>query len=129
MATTDRTTDREQHEENRPDPEPLAGRTGFERDLLFTVARLEGTNPAGVAIGDELEDHYCEEINQGRLYQNLRSLVDEGCVRTLPLDGRTKAYRLADRVRERLVAHHDWERECLTDDGDGDDGGPTDDGM
>lgn len=126
MATTDPTTDRVQTEEHRPDPEPLAGLTGFERDLLFTIARLEGTNPAGVAIGDEIEAHYGEEINRGRLYQNLRRLVDAGRVRTLPLDGRTKVYRLADPTRERLVAHLDWERECLVDDEETGDGGADD---
>ena len=65
---------------------------------------------------EELEAHYGEEINQGRLYQNLRSLVDANHIHTLPLDGRTKVYRLTDRTREELVAHLDWQRECLADD-------------
>lgn len=107
---------RAEDDPSRPDPEPLAGLIGFERDLLFTVARLEGSNPHGVAVREELEAHYDEEINQGRLYQNLRSLVDADRVHTLPLDGRTKVYRLTDRTREELAAHLDWQRECLRDD-------------
>jgi hypothetical protein len=107
---------RAEENRSRPDPEPLAGLIGFERDLLFTVARLEGSNPHGVAVREELEAHYDEEINQGRLYQNLRSLVDADRVHTLPLDGRTKVYRLTDRTREELAAHLDWQRECLSDD-------------
>ncbi|WP_135852243.1 helix-turn-helix transcriptional regulator [Halorussus salinus] len=105
-----------EEDRSRPDPEPLAGLIGFERDLLFTVARLEGSNPHGVAVREELEAHYGEEINQGRLYQNLRGLVDADRVHTLPLDGRTKVYRLTDRTREELAAHLDWQRECLADD-------------
>ena len=131
MATKNQPSDSARHDENRaeddqnrheddenrveddgsrPDPEPLAGLIGFERDLLFTVARLEGSNPHGVAVREELEAHYGEEINQGRLYQNLRSLVDADHIHTLPLDGRTKVYRLTDTGQQHLRRRAaDWQ--------------------
>ncbi len=94
-------------------PRPLAGMTGFKRDLLLTVARLSGTNPYGKVIKQELEDHYGEPINHGRLYQNLDELVGNGLVEKLPLDGRTNVYRLTNRAETQLRAHRQWEDECL----------------
>lgn len=94
-------------------PQPLAGMTGFKRDLLLTVARLSGTNPYGKVIKQELEDHYGEPINHGRLYQNLEELVEADLVTKLPLDGRTNAYRLTDGAESQLRAHRRWEDECL----------------
>lgn len=95
------------------DPRPLAGVTGFKRDLLLTVARLSGTNPNGQAVKQELQEHYGEPVNHGRLYRNLDELVEAGFVRKLPLDGRTNVYRLTSRGDERLRAHREWEDECL----------------
>ncbi|TKX76241.1 PadR family transcriptional regulator, partial [Halorubrum sp. SD626R] len=37
--------------------------TGFQRDLLYVVAGLDG--PHGLAIKDELGDYYEEEIHHG----------------------------------------------------------------
>jgi DNA-binding PadR family transcriptional regulator len=39
--------------------------TGFQRDLLYTIAGQE--EPHGLAIKDELEDYYETEIHHGRL--------------------------------------------------------------
>ena len=124
----------EQANEDPPDSEPLTGLTGFERNLLFAITRLDGTNPHGVAIKEELERHYDEEINRGRLYMNLRRLEEDGHVESVPLDGRTNVYRVTDRTRELLAAHREWERECLAagrGDGDasgGGEGGEDEDG-
>lgn len=52
--------------------------TGFQRDLLYTIAGFE--EPHGLAIKDELEDYYEKEIHHGRLYPNLDTLVDKGLV-------------------------------------------------
>lgn len=106
--------------ERPEEPRPLAGLTGFQRDLLFVIARTEEERPNGVRINEELEAHYGGTINNGRLYQNLRELVDEELVATRPLDGRTNAYRLTPLARERLDAFREWARRCLCErEGDG----------
>lgn len=94
---------------------PLTETTGFQRNLLLSIASLEGTNPNGVEIKRTLEQHYDEDLNEGRLYQNLRELLTTGHVEKLPLDGRTNAYYLTDQGRERLLAHRQWADDCLTD--------------
>ncbi len=39
--------------------------TGFQRDILYVTVGLE--EPHGLAIKDELDDYYEQEINHGRL--------------------------------------------------------------
>lgn len=99
------------------EPQPLAELTGFQRDVLFVVINLGGTNPNGVHVKRELREAYGNEINHGRLYQNLRELVDEGFVEKRPVDGRTNAYRASAAAREYLEAHAAWSQWCLLDDG------------
>lgn len=89
-------------------PQPLAGLTGFQRDVLFVVANLEGQGPNGKTIKHELDDYYAETVSNGRLYQNLRELTDDGFVERYPIDGRTNAYQLTDPGCERLEAHSEW---------------------
>lgn len=101
--------------------QPLAGLTGFQRDLLFVTFRLRESDPHGQRIKSEVDEHYGTEINEGRLYQNLESLVEDGYLRKRPLDGRTNGYRLTDRARTRLEASHVWEAECLFGETDRDD--------
>lgn len=43
--------------------------TGLQRDLLYVIAGL--TEPHGLAIKEELEDYYEQEVHHGRLYPNL----------------------------------------------------------
>ena len=93
--------------------QPLAGLTGFQRDLLFVTTRLSDSDPNGQRIRSEIAEHYDAEINQGRLYQNLDALVEDGYMRKRPLDGRTNVYRLTDAGLARLKASHRWEAECL----------------
>lgn len=102
---------------NTPDePQPLSDLTGFQRDLLFVIAHLDGENPNGVRIRRELREAYGDEINHGRLYQNLRELVNEGLVEKRPVDGRTNAYRVSATTREYLQAHAAWIEWRLLDD-------------
>lgn len=117
MVTDDTSRDDASPTSDRPISEPLSGLTGFERDLLFVVARLGGSNPHGVAVKETIECYYDEDVNRGRLYQNLRRLADADLVQTVPIDGRSKAYRLTDRACERLEAHRNWMTNCLGDDG------------
>lgn len=95
------------------EPQPLSRLTGFQRDVLFVLAHLDGTNPNGVAVKGELRECYGGAINHGRLYQNLRDLVEEGLVEKRPVDGRTNAYQLSASARECIEAHTAWETDCL----------------
>ncbi len=74
--------------------------TGFQRDLLQAIRHCtrEGTTPTGQEIKDHLETNYAEEINNGRLYQNLNELVERDLLEKGFVDGRTNTYRLSDRA-------------------------------
>lgn len=87
--------------------------TGFQRDLLFVLVKIEDQNPHGKVIKRELGKHHADEINTGRLYQNLRELNSYGLITTQPIDGRTKAYQLSELGYEWLEAYHEWIMECL----------------
>ena len=86
--------------------------TAFQRDLLYIIAGLE--NPHGLAIADELTDYYNKEIQHGRLYPNLDTLVDKGLVQKEQEDGRTNSYSLTERGRRELKARREWEDHYLT---------------
>lgn len=81
--------------------------TGFQRDLLYTIAGLE--EPHGLAIKDELEEYYGKEIHHGRLYPNLDTLVDKGLVEKGTIDRRTNLYTLTARGRREIEARREWE--------------------
>ena len=81
--------------------------TGFQRDLLYTIAGLD--QPHGLAIKEELEEYYESEIHHGRLYPNLDTLVDKGLVEKGELDRRTNFYTLTRRGRRELEDRRDWE--------------------
>ena len=81
--------------------------TGFQRDLLYVIAGLE--DPHGLALKDDLEDHYNREVHHGRLYPNLDTLANKGLIEKGQLDRRTNVYALTDRGRRELEARRDWE--------------------
>ena len=81
--------------------------TGFQRDLLYTIAGQE--EPHGMAIKDELEDYYEAEIHHGRLYPNLDELVDKGLVEKGQLDRRTNSYTITQRGHREIDARREWE--------------------
>lgn len=70
----------------------MFGLTGFQRDLLYVISGLD--EPHGLAVKDELEDYYESQIQHGRLYLNLDTLVDKGLVEKGTQDKRTNVYRL-----------------------------------
>lgn len=81
--------------------------TGFQRDLLWTILDLQ-SDPAtertyGLALKEELERQYENEIFHGRLYPNLDELVEYGLVEKQELDRRTNEYRLTGAGRALLV--------------------------
>ncbi|GAB7119730.1 PadR family transcriptional regulator [Natrinema sp. JCM 9743] len=81
--------------------------TGFQRDLLYTIAGQD--DPHGLAIKEELEDYYEKEIHHGRLYPNLDEIVDKGLVEKGELDQRTNYYTITARGRRELEARRKWE--------------------
>lgn len=85
--------------------------TGFQRDLLYVIANFE--EPHGLAIKDELEDYYEQEINHGRLYPNLDELVDKSLVEKGELDKRTNYYTLTQRGRREITARREWENQYV----------------
>ena len=86
--------------------EPLADLTGFQRDLVAAVKRLD--EPHGLGIKAELEHWYEKEIHHGRLYPNLDTLVEKGLVIKSAKDDRTNEYRLSARGRRAHQAHVAW---------------------
>ncbi|WP_276271692.1 PadR family transcriptional regulator [Haloarcula litorea] len=86
--------------------------TGFQRDLLYVIAGLD--EPHGLAIKEELEDYYESDVNHGRLYPNLDTLVEKGLVEKGQLDRRTNVYTLTGRGRRELDARQDWESQYVS---------------
>jgi hypothetical protein len=87
--------------------------TGFQRDLVFVLARLSGTRPNGVTVREALDRVADRSVTDARLYQNLRELHDTGLVAKRPIDGRTNAYRLQDEATWAMQEYVDWTRSCL----------------
>jgi len=87
--------------------------TGFQRDLLYVIAGMD--EPHGLAIKDEIEGYYGTEINHGRLYPNLDTLVEKGLVEKGQIDQRTNSYSLTQRGERELAARNEWEQEYYPD--------------
>lgn len=81
--------------------------TGFQRDCLVVIAGLDA--PKGLAIKEELDEYYGSEINHGRLYPNLDTLVQAGLIEKGQIDDRTNSYSLTDEGRELLTERYEWE--------------------
>jgi DNA-binding PadR family transcriptional regulator len=81
--------------------------TGFQRDLLFIVAGLDGPN--GLTVKDELEQYYGQEVRHGRLYPNLDTLVEMGLVEKGQKDRRTNEYTLLPPGRQELRSRLEWQ--------------------
>ncbi|SER71321.1 PadR family transcriptional regulator [Natrinema salaciae] len=85
--------------------------TGFQRDLLYTIAGQD--EPHGLAIKAELEEYYEKEIHHGRLYPNLDTIVDKGLVEKGEVDRRTNYYSVTARGRRELAARREWEDQYI----------------
>jgi DNA-binding PadR family transcriptional regulator len=84
---------------------PRGELTLFRVELLFAIAYIdEHTDgvPYGLEIERELErpHRYAGDVNHGRLYPNLDSLVEAGLVEKGRVDDRTNEYALTDDGRE-----------------------------
>lgn len=78
--------------------------TGFRRDLLAVISRVEQTNDLvyGLRIKELMEVRYGTEVNHGRLYPNLDALVELGLVEKAEHDKRTNEYALTVTGRDVL---------------------------
>lgn len=83
--------------------------TGFQRDLLYGIAAID--EPYGLAIKSHLEDYYETDLNHGRLYPNLDTLVEKALVEKGEYDRRTNLYTLTKRGRREMKARREWENE------------------
>ena len=66
--------------------------TGFQRDLLYVIAGAD--QPSGQDVKDEIEQYYRSEINHGRLYPNLDTVVNKELIEKGQLDRRTNYYAI-----------------------------------
>jgi DNA-binding PadR family transcriptional regulator len=85
--------------------------TGFQRDLLYCIAGLD--EPYGLGIKSELETYGNTEINHGRLYPNLDTLINKGYLTKSSLDDRTNEYELTEEGRRLIADRREWEAEKL----------------
>ncbi|WP_101296106.1 PadR family transcriptional regulator [Halegenticoccus soli] len=85
--------------------------SGSQRDLLVVIAGFE--HPSGQDIKEELEHVYEEEINHGRLYPNLDTLVQQDYVEKGTLDRRTNFYAVIDHGLDTLREWAEWQRETV----------------
>lgn len=79
--------------------------TAFQRAILATLAEEARY---GLAIKRELESYYGSEVNHGRLYPNLDSLVEMGLVAKSQLDRRTNEYALTEDGHDAIVDQLTW---------------------
>ncbi|MDG5820569.1 PadR family transcriptional regulator [Natronococcus sp. A-GB7] len=83
--------------------------TGFQRDLLYVIAGAD--QPSGQDIKSEIEQYYSSEINHGRLYPNLDTLVNKGLVEKGELDRRTNYYAITDDGERTIRNRREWEQQ------------------
>ena len=69
--------------------------------------------PHGLSIKEEIESHYSNEINHGRLYPNLDRLVEMSFVEKGEIDQRTNSYTLTERGRREIEARYEWESQYV----------------
>jgi DNA-binding PadR family transcriptional regulator len=79
--------------------------TAFQRNILAILAEEARY---GLAIKRELEEYYGSEVNHGRLYPNLDSLVELGLVEKSELDKRTNQYTLTEKGRAAVLGQLEW---------------------
>ncbi|PGF14501.1 PadR family transcriptional regulator [Natrinema sp. CBA1119] len=85
--------------------------TGFQRDLLYVIA---GANqPSGQDVKEEIEQYYSDEINHGRLYPNLDTVVNKDLVEKGQLDRRTNYYTITEDGEEAIKDRRAWESQYI----------------
>ncbi|WP_394328131.1 PadR family transcriptional regulator [Natrinema hispanicum] len=79
---------------------------GFQRDLLYVIAGAD--QPSGQDVKDEIEQYYSSEINHGRLYPNLDTVVNKELVEKGQLDRRTNYYAITDEGEQAIEDRREW---------------------
>ena len=85
--------------------------TGFQRDLLYVIAGAD--QPSGQKVKEGVEGYYTTEINHGRLYPNLDTLVNKELVEKGELDRRTNYYSISDTGVEAIEERREWESQYV----------------
>lgn len=85
--------------------------TGFQRDLLYVIAGAD--QPSGQDVKDEIESYYSADINHGRLYPNLDTLVNKALVEKGQLDRRTNYYEISEQGLQTIEERREWERQYI----------------
>ncbi|WP_121743235.1 PadR family transcriptional regulator [Natronorubrum halophilum] len=85
--------------------------TGFQRDLLFVIAGAD--QPSGQDVKEEIEQYYSTEINHGRLYPNLDTIVNKDLVEKGQLDRRTNYYAITDDGEQAIEDRQEWVSQYL----------------
>lgn len=85
--------------------------TGFQRDLLYVIAGAD--QPSGQDVKEDVEQYYTAEINHGRLYPNLDTLVNKELVEKGQIDRRTNYYAITDDGEERIRERREWEAQYV----------------
>ncbi|AHG01907.1 PadR family transcripitonal regulator (plasmid) [Halostagnicola larsenii XH-48] len=85
--------------------------TGFQRDLLYVINGAD--RPSGQDIKEEAEQYYNADINHGRLYPNLDTIVNKQLVEKGQLDRRTNYYAITDAGKDIIQERRDWENQYL----------------
>ncbi|AFO57559.1 MULTISPECIES: PadR family transcriptional regulator [unclassified Natrinema] len=80
--------------------------TGFQRDLLYVIVGTD--QPSGQDVKDEIEQYYSSEINHGRLYPNLDTVVNKDLVEKGQLDRRTNYYAITDEGEQAIEDRREW---------------------
>lgn len=79
--------------------------TAFQNNILSVLAEEPRY---GLAVKRALESYYDAEVNHGRLYPNLDTLVTEGLVEKNELDKRTNEYALTEAGEEAVLDNLKW---------------------
>jgi PadR family transcriptional regulator, regulatory protein PadR len=85
--------------------------TGFQRDLLYVIK--SANQPSGQDIKEEIEKYYSGEINHGRLYPNLDTLVNKELIEKGELDRRTNYYAITDTGEQAIQDRREWEEQYV----------------
>ncbi|WP_224450308.1 PadR family transcriptional regulator [Haloprofundus salilacus] len=81
--------------------------SGFQRDLLYVISGMD--RPSGQEAKERLEQYVDGEINHGRLYPNLDTLVTKEYVEKGPIDRRTNYYAITERGENLIRERRAWE--------------------
>lgn len=85
--------------------------TAFQCDLLYVIAVSD--HSSGQDIKADVQQYYSSEINHGRLYPNLDSLVNKELVEKGEVDRRTNYYDLNDSGAEIIENRREWESQYV----------------